>query len=247
MHVVESSERDIVSRFVISPTHDQKLFQSSEYKVHGPDVGAIGRFVVHSLRCGVQVPLILFVQQGQSVLDEESMADIWSGDGVVTDGIVVPSGLFHDESLVVCCVRYRAETSREGSEAVDLCLVQALHCQQEFGLVVDYPVALGVIGEPGPVESMMSPLGVLLICEEMAGLESRRRWRRIDSFANVGESPIGDWGTGVKSSVMGLETKKTTTYPAEIFTPLSISCASQTTLWPLLPESGPVKNNGSSR
>ena len=196
MHVVESSERDIVSRFVIGPTHDQKLFQSSEYKVHGPDVGAIGRFVVHSLRCGVQVPLILFVQQGQSVLDEESMADIWSGDGVVTDGIVVPSGLFHDESLVVCCVRYRAETSREGSEAVDLCLLQTFHRQQELGLVVDYPVTLSVIGEPSSVESMMGPLSVLLIGVKVTSPEPRGCWSRVDFSANFGESPIGDRSAG---------------------------------------------------
>jgi hypothetical protein len=196
MHVVESSERDIVSRFVISPTHDQKLFQSSEYKVHGPDIGAIGRFVVHSLRCSVQVPLILFVQQGQSVLDEESMADIRSGDGVVTNGIVVPSGLFHDESLVICCVRNRAETRGEGSEAVNLCLLQTFHRQQELGLVVDYPVALGVVGEPSSVESMMGPLSVLLIGVKVTSPEPRGCWSRVDFSANFGESPIGDRSAG---------------------------------------------------
>jgi hypothetical protein len=184
MHVVESSERDIVSRFVISPTHDQKLFQSSEYKVHGPDIGAIGRFVV------------LLVQQGQSVLDEESMADIRSGDGVVTDGIVVPSGLFHDESLVICCVRNRAETRGEGSEAVNLCLLQTFHRQQELGLVVDYPVALGVVGEPSSVESMMGPLSVLLIGVKVTSPEPRGCWSRVDSSANFGESPIGDRSAG---------------------------------------------------
>jgi hypothetical protein len=129
-------------------------------------------------------------------------------------------------------VRYRAEASGEGSEAVDLCLIQAFHRQQELGLIVDYPIALGVIGEPGSVESVVGSLGVLLVGEEVAGPEARRRWCRIDPFANVCESPVGDWRAGDElsaSSFSSSETKKTT-YPPEIFTPLCISCASQITL-----------------
>ena len=104
VHIIKPSKNDIVSWLVISPTNNQKLLQSSEYKVHGPDICAIRRLVVHSLGRRIQIPLVLFVQQGQRILNKKAMADIWSGDGIVADPVVVPSRLLHYKSLVVYSV-----------------------------------------------------------------------------------------------------------------------------------------------
>jgi len=71
-------------------------------------------------------------------------------------------------------------------------------------LLIHDPVAFGVVGEPSSIESVMGPLSVFLIGEEMAGPESRRRWSRIDAFVNVGESPVGDWSAGAELSVLNL-------------------------------------------
>ena len=72
-------------------------------------------------------------------------------------------------------------------------------------MIVDYPIALGVISEPSAIESVVSSLGVLLIGEEVTRFEPRWRWRRVDIPANVGESPVGDWSAGVESSIVNLQ------------------------------------------